>query len=97
MTKQVIVVNKGLGMSKGKMAAQVAHASEAFLLKQFLNGTGEKHGTYGMITRELKGYILQIPVNLDTYEWITSSYIPTLPGRLFFLSELAGPLTAECN
>ena len=74
MTKQVIVVNKGLGMSKGKMAAQVAHASEAFLLKQFLNGTGEKHGTYDMITRELKGYILQIPVNLDTYDWITSSY-----------------------
>ena len=28
---------------------------------------------------------------------ITSTYIPTLPGRLFYLSELAGPLTAECN
>lgn len=29
--------------------------------------------------------------------WITSSYIPTLPGKLFFLEELAGPLGAECN
>ena len=28
---------------------------------------------------------------------ITSTYIPTLPGRLFYLEELAGPLVAECN
>ena len=26
-----------------------------------------------------------------------SSFMPTLPGRLFFLKELAGPLVAECN
>ena len=74
MTKQVIVVNKGLGMSKGKMAAQVAHASEAFLLKQFLLGNGEKHLILDLDTRRLKGYVLQIPVDLDVYEWITSSY-----------------------
>lgn len=29
--------------------------------------------------------------------WIPSSFMPTQPGRLFFLKELAGPLTAECN
>ncbi len=29
--------------------------------------------------------------------WVPSSFMPTLPGRLFFLQELAGPLTAECN
>ena len=28
---------------------------------------------------------------------VTSSYIPTLPGKLFYLKELAGPLVAECN
>ncbi len=28
---------------------------------------------------------------------ITSTYIPTLPGKLFYLKELAGPLSAECN
>ena len=30
-------------------------------------------------------------------KWVTSSFIPTLPGKLFYLSELAGPLVAECN
>ncbi|HOJ34403.1 MAG TPA: glucosamine-6-phosphate isomerase [Candidatus Hydrogenedentes bacterium] len=29
--------------------------------------------------------------------WIPSTFMPTLPGRLFFLKELAGPLVAECN
>jgi glucosamine-6-phosphate deaminase len=29
--------------------------------------------------------------------WIPSTYMPTLPGKLFFLQELAGPLVAECN
>ena len=28
---------------------------------------------------------------------ITSTMMPTLPGRLFYLKDLAGPLTAECN
>lgn len=28
---------------------------------------------------------------------IASTYMPTLPGKLFYLQELAGPLTAECN
>lgn len=28
---------------------------------------------------------------------ITSSYIPTLPGKLFFMKELAGPLCADTN
>lgn len=28
---------------------------------------------------------------------ITSTYIPTLPGKLFYLKELEGPLVAECN
>jgi glucosamine-6-phosphate deaminase len=29
--------------------------------------------------------------------WIPSSFMPTLPGRLFFLKELAGPLEPEMN
>lgn len=29
--------------------------------------------------------------------WIPSTFMPTLPGKLFYLSELAGPLDAECN
>jgi len=29
--------------------------------------------------------------------WVPSSFMPTLPGKLFFMKELAGPLSAECN
>ncbi len=29
--------------------------------------------------------------------WVPSSFMPTLPGKLFFLNELAGPLVPECN
>ncbi len=29
--------------------------------------------------------------------WLPSTFMPTLPGRLFHLRELAGPLEAECN
>lgn len=29
--------------------------------------------------------------------WITSSWMPTLPGKLFYHKELAGPLEPECN
>jgi len=29
--------------------------------------------------------------------WIPASFMPTLPGRIVFLKELAGPLVAECN
>ncbi|MBE7046986.1 MAG: glucosamine-6-phosphate isomerase [Ruminococcaceae bacterium] len=28
---------------------------------------------------------------------VTSSFIPTMPGKLFYLKDLAGPLNAECN
>ncbi|MDD4772264.1 MAG: hypothetical protein PHZ09_01480 [Eubacteriales bacterium] len=29
--------------------------------------------------------------------WIPSSFMPTLPGKLFYLKELAGPLSPDCN
>lgn len=29
--------------------------------------------------------------------WVPSSYMPTLPGKLFFMNELAGPLTPDLN
>ena len=29
--------------------------------------------------------------------WVTSSFIPTLPGKLFYIKELEGPFVAECN
>ena len=76
MTKQVIVVNKGLNMTKGKMSAQVAHASEAFLTKEFLINPNSENKTpiYNNNTNELIGYSLNIIVDVDCYKWITSSY-----------------------
>lgn len=29
--------------------------------------------------------------------WVPSTYVPAIPGRLFFVKELAGPLEPECN
>ena len=67
--KQVIVVNKGLGMSKGKMAAQVSHASMAFITRPFLNHTGKVIQVYE--NNELIGYEGSVFFDKDTYEqWL---------------------------
>jgi glucosamine-6-phosphate deaminase len=29
--------------------------------------------------------------------WVTTSFMPTLPGKLFFVKELAGPMVPACN
>lgn len=29
--------------------------------------------------------------------WLPSTFMPTLPGKLFYLADLAGPLVADCN
>ena len=44
-----------------------------------------------------QGMSLWMSLHYGKTPWITSSYMPTLPGKLFFLRELAGPLVAECN
>ena len=56
-------------------------------------------GADGVLGRGMQwqGLSLWMTLRHGTTPWITSTYIPTLPGRLFYLSELAGPLTAECN
>lgn len=57
---------------------------------------GGADGTLGR-GMQWQGLSLWMTLRHGTTPWITSSYIPTLPGRLFFLEELAGPLCAECN
>lgn len=75
MVKQVIVVNKELNMSKGKMAAQVSHASMAFLTRQFLDkDCRNKHAVYDQDTNKKSGYILTIPINEDVNEWMMNSF-----------------------
>ena len=44
-----------------------------------------------------QGMSLWVTLRHEPNPWIPSSFMPTLPGRLFFLKELAGPLEAECN
>lgn len=44
-----------------------------------------------------QGLSLWMTLHHEPTPWIPSSYMPTLPGRLFYLEELAGPLVAECN
>ena len=57
---------------------------------------GGADGTLGR-GMQWQGLSLWMTLRHETTPWITSTFIPTLPGKLFFLSELAGPLVAECN
>ena len=57
---------------------------------------GGADGTLGR-GMQWQGMSLWMTLRYGKTPWITSSYIPTLPGRLFFLKDLAGPLEAECN
>jgi glucosamine-6-phosphate deaminase len=44
-----------------------------------------------------QGLSLWTTLRHEKSSWIPSSYMPTMPGKLFFLKELAGPLTADLN
>lgn len=44
-----------------------------------------------------QGMSLWASLHHDPSPWIPSTFMPTMPGRLFFLKELAGPLEPECN
>ena len=44
-----------------------------------------------------RGLSLWVTLRYGPDTWVPSSFMPTLPGKLFFLQELAGPLVAECN
>ena len=57
---------------------------------------GGADGTLGR-RMQWQGMSLWMTLRYGKTPWITSTYIPTLPGKLFFLNELAGPLVAECN
>ncbi len=57
---------------------------------------GGADGTLGR-GMQWQGMSLWMTLRHGSTPWITSSYIPTLPGKLFFLKDLAGPLEAECN
>jgi glucosamine-6-phosphate deaminase len=57
---------------------------------------GGADGTFGR-GMMWQGLSLWMTLRHGPSPWIPSTYMPTQPGRLFFLKELAGPLVAECN
>jgi len=44
-----------------------------------------------------QGLSLWVTLRHEPTPWIPSTYMTTLPGKLFFLKELAGPLVPECH
>ena len=56
-------------------------------------------GADGALSRGMmwQGMSLWMTLRYGPTRFVTSSWMPTLPGRLFFLKELAGPLVAEAN
>jgi glucosamine-6-phosphate deaminase len=56
-------------------------------------------GADGSFNRGMQWQGLSMRMSLlhEPTPWIPSSFMPTLPGRLFYVKELAGPLEAECH
>lgn len=56
-------------------------------------------GLDGALSRgaSLQGVALWVTLRYGPTRWIPSSYMPTLPGRLFFLEELATPMTPDVH
>lgn len=56
-------------------------------------------GADGALARGMQwqGLSLRMTLLHEPTTWIPSSFMPTLPGRLFYLRELAGPLEADCH
>ena len=56
-------------------------------------------GADGLLNRGMmwQGLSLWVSLHHRPTPWIPASYMPTMPGKLFFLKGLAGPLEAECN
>lgn len=44
-----------------------------------------------------QGMSFHVTLHHEPTPWIPSTFMPTLPGKLFYLSELEGPLEPECN
>ena len=56
-------------------------------------------GADGVLSRNMQwqGMSFWMTLRYGPTRFVTSSYIPTLPGKLFFMKELAGPLCADTN
>jgi glucosamine-6-phosphate deaminase len=59
-------------------------------------GIGGCDGTLGR-GMMWQGMSFWMTLHHEPSPWIPSTFMPTLPGKLFYLKELEGPLVAECN
>lgn len=69
MYKQLIIARRDLNMSPGKLAAQVSHASIAFLIEKLYWGSKE-------VVRERDGLMYHIGISLDRslfHNWIAEA------------------------
>ena len=69
MYKQIIIARKDLNMTPGKFAAQVSHASMAFLTNRIRNNSRKVRATF--FDDECEWYETEFTINKDLYEqWI---------------------------
>ncbi|GIW79271.1 MAG: hypothetical protein KatS3mg105_1078 [Gemmatales bacterium] len=56
-------------------------------------------GADGSFARGMQwqGLSLRMTLHHEPTPWIPSTFMTTLPGRLFYVRDIAGPLVAECN
>lgn len=56
-------------------------------------------GSDGIYTRGMmwSGMSLWVALRYGPDKWVPASWMPTLPGKLFFIKGLDGPLDADCN
>lgn len=57
---------------------------------------GGADGVFGR-AMQWQGLSLWMTLRYGPDPWVPSSFMPTLPGRLFFMKELAGPLEPDMN
>lgn len=74
--RQLIIARKDLNMSAGKLAAQVSHASMAFLTAPLRNAKGDKN----RIKRIENGdYVFEIKMDTETYDdWVCGIFTKTI-------------------
>jgi len=65
----------------------------------FLGADSIIGGADGTFNRGMQwqGLSLRMTLHHEATPWIPSTFMPTLPGRLYFMQEMAEPLIAECN
>ena len=75
--RQLIIARKDLHMSPGKLAAQVSHASMAFLSNMIRRG--DTHEVLSLDTAEAGHYEITIQMSPDIYnDWICGIFTKTI-------------------